>query len=126
MSHRTHSMTRWFPATEQAVPQARDWAVEMAAATGHAEASPTVRLLVSELATNAIRHTDGERFLVEFDADSMIVVAVCDSSLGEPRIRRAADTETGGRGLGIVDKLADQWGVALSKRGKCVWFRLDE
>jgi hypothetical protein len=34
--------------------------------------------------------------------------------------------DTGGRGLLLVDALADRWGTATCERGTCVWFELAE
>ena len=117
---------RWFPAVPEAIPQARGWVAQVAAATGHAAVAPTVEVLVSELATNAVRYSGAERFLVEFDANRHIVVAVCDPSWVAPVIQDPPETAVGGRGLAIADKLADQWGVELRRNGKCLWFKLSD
>lgn len=115
---------RWFPATPVAVGQAREWVTRVAAATGHAPMTPTLQLLVSELATNAIRHAGGDRFLVEFDANGHVLVAVCDANPTEPTPRDAQPTDLGGRGLAIVEGLSERWGAQIHRDGKCVWFQL--
>ena len=117
---------RWFPATAEAVAQARSWVCEVAAATGHAPLAPTVELLVSELATNAVRYADGDHFMVEFDANSHVIVAVCDASPTVPQTRNPSSGEIRGRGLAIVDSLSDRWGAELHRDGKCLWFQLDD
>jgi anti-sigma regulatory factor (Ser/Thr protein kinase) len=86
--------------------------------------APTLELLVSELATNAIRHAGGDRFSVEFDANGHVLVAVCDANTTEPTPRDAAPTDLGGRGLAIVEGLSDVWGARIHRDGKCVWFQL--
>lgn len=119
-------VTRWFPATSAAVGEARTWAGQIALATGHAQLVPTVELLVSELATNAVRYADGERFLVEFDANAHVIVAVCDANPAKPQPRSSGATDTGGRGLVIVGSLSERWGAEVRREGKCVWFQLSD
>ena len=116
----------WFPGTAEAVSQAREWVSEVAVSTGHAPLAPTVELLVSELATNAVRYADGKRFSVEFDADGLLLIAVCDAVTTKPTPRHALASEEGGRGLAIVDALSDRWGAEVHHDGKCVWFQLED
>jgi anti-sigma regulatory factor (Ser/Thr protein kinase) len=78
--------------------------------------------VVTELVTNAVRHGDGCPMLwVDTDRDR-VTVTVADRSARRPQ-RRAAD-ETGGRGLAIVEAMADDWGVEAHGDGKAVWARL--
>jgi anti-sigma regulatory factor (Ser/Thr protein kinase) len=119
-------LRHWFPGTTEAVGEARDWVNEIAVSTGHAPLASTVELLVSELATNAVRYAQGKRFSVEFDVDGLLLIAVCDSSPEAPTPRRAASSEEGGRGLAIVAALSDRWGAEVHHEGKCVWFQLEE
>jgi anti-sigma regulatory factor (Ser/Thr protein kinase) len=83
-----------------------------------------LELLVSELATNAIRHAGGDRFMVEFDANGHVLVAICDADPTPPTARNAALTDMGGRGLAIVEGLSDRWGAQIHRAGKCVWFQV--
>lgn len=119
-------LQHWFPGTAAAVAQARDWVSEIAVSTGHAPLAPTVELLVSELATNAVRYAGGKRFSVEFDADGLLLIAVCDANTSKPAQGQAAATDERGRGLAIVDALSDRWGAEVHHGGKCVWFQLEE
>jgi anti-sigma regulatory factor (Ser/Thr protein kinase) len=116
---------RWFPATPQSVADARAWVSGMSVSTGHGPLAATVALLVSELATNAVRYSEGKEFLIHFDAGARLVVAVCDTSPDAPIRRQPDPTQSGGRGLQILAELADCWGVELRQDGKCLWFRLD-
>jgi anti-sigma regulatory factor (Ser/Thr protein kinase) len=43
-----------------------------------------------------------------------------------PQALLAASADEGGRGLAIVNQLADQWGVELRQNGKCLWFQLED
>ncbi|MEO5875252.1 MAG: SpoIIE family protein phosphatase [Streptosporangiaceae bacterium] len=51
-------------------------------------------------------------------------VEVFDPDLRLPRIRKAGDTDEGGRGLYLVDQLATRWGSRPTADGKAVWFEL--
>ena len=64
-----------------------------------------IELLVSELATNAVPYAGGERFLLKFDADAHVFVAVCDANTTMPQPRHQTPTDAGGRGLAIVGSL---------------------
>ncbi len=51
-------------------------------------------------------------------------VEVFDHDLRLPRIRSAAETDEGGRGLYLVDQLATRWGSRPTRDGKAVWFEM--
>jgi serine phosphatase RsbU (regulator of sigma subunit) len=51
-------------------------------------------------------------------------VEVFDADLRLPRIRSAAETDEGGRGLYLVDQLATRWGSRPTTDGKAVWFEM--
>ncbi|WP_055483246.1 SpoIIE family protein phosphatase [Sphaerimonospora mesophila] len=53
-----------------------------------------------------------------------IWVEVFDQDLRLPRIRSAAETDEGGRGLYLVDQLAKRWGSRPTREGKAVWFEI--
>jgi serine/threonine-protein kinase RsbW len=84
-----------------------------------------VLLCLSELASNAVRHgvPDGQHFLVKVaSADGRLRIEVHDTGRHRPRARQPGEDDTTGRGLLIVQTLADEWGV--SRRGprrKVVW-----
>lgn len=81
-------------------------------------------LLVSELATNALRHgRSGFELAVGLDA-KRARVEVGDEGDARPELRQPGADELGGRGLIIVDSLADAWGVERRLKGKVVWFEL--
>jgi anti-sigma regulatory factor (Ser/Thr protein kinase) len=116
---------RAFPGAPESVPTARHFVAD-AVADIPKEISERAALLVSELATNAIKHggTDFE-VLVERTPDE-IYIEIADSGSGSPTVRRALPQDSSGRGLHIVESLADKWGVrpANSGPGKSVWFTL--
>lgn len=85
---------------------------------------PTVELLTSELVTNAVVHAGTEVALVIRATTSTVRVAVHDDGEGIPRARQAPALATNGRGLAMVDKLAERWGVLQEPTGKSVWFEV--
>jgi len=87
-----------------------------------------VELVVSELVTNAIRHARTP-FTVSLEWDGCRLQGdVIDIGPGTPSIDRAPDTsQTGGRGLYLVDELVDRWEwQPAAGGGKSVAFYLDE
>jgi anti-sigma regulatory factor (Ser/Thr protein kinase) len=86
----------------------------------------TVRLLISELVTNAVRHGDGGT-PVKLHArwNSCLRVEVMDHGHGfTPAPRTGPVDEPGGYGLFLVGTLADRWGVDSNDR-TTVWFELE-
>ncbi len=82
-------------------------------------------LLVSELVGNAVRHTGARVFGLHMRRrPGWIRVEVRDPSRGLPCLMPVQDTDISGRGLFLVDKLSDRWGVDLLPRGKTTWFEL--
>ncbi|HEX2575582.1 MAG TPA: ATP-binding protein, partial [Aquihabitans sp.] len=82
-----------------------------------------VTLMVSELASNSIRHAGSPFELAVTRDDAAVRVEITDDGAGRPEVRHAAPSATSGRGLHIVDLLADDWGVDdLDEDGKTVWF----
>ncbi|MEV0260131.1 ATP-binding protein [Streptomyces sp. NPDC050617] len=86
-------------------------------------------LVVSELVTNAVVHTDSERISCRVRADTAQVrLEVRDSGSGRrgPRQRSAGPDAETGRGLLLVGSMADAWGVAAPghSSGHTVWATL--
>jgi anti-sigma regulatory factor (Ser/Thr protein kinase) len=90
-----------------------------------------VRLLVSELVTNSLRHAElrpDDRIRLGVDvSDEMVRVEVTDSGKGFEFEGPADDPATvEGWGLYLVATLSDRWGITRDpKRGTSVWFELD-
>jgi anti-sigma regulatory factor (Ser/Thr protein kinase) len=82
-----------------------------------------VALATSEIVTNALVHAEGDvAVTVRFDDDTLRV-EVTDRSPQLPVVLHAAPDATSGRGMGIVEAVADRWGVEmLPDGGKVVWF----
>jgi anti-sigma regulatory factor (Ser/Thr protein kinase) len=88
----------------------------------------TLRLLVTELITNAVRHAGGHEW-VELDIElyvNAVHVAVTDRGPGftPPECPQPHGDRPGGWGLCLVDRLSNRWGVLLDGATR-VWFELD-
>jgi len=87
-----------------------------------------IRLLVSELVTNAVRHAegcgDGQVGLDVTIESSRVRVEVADTGEGfEPQPRDDEMSRPGGWGLYLVDRIADRWGVVRNRMNR-VWFEI--
>lgn len=86
-----------------------------------------VRLVVSELVTNAVVHGDGD-VEVCLDLDRRCVrIAVADDDEHPPQPIDADPADVSGRGIRLVEEIADRWGTELrtdGRPGKTVWAEL--
>ncbi|MEU4533535.1 ATP-binding protein [Streptosporangium sp. NPDC023825] len=116
-----------FAPESASVPQARHLTRACLADWGlHEEHSTVAELLVSELMTNALRHSRGTiRFALSFQ-DGLLRCEVEDADPDSrlPRVCRARDDEERGRGLHLLELLSCCWGSARTTDGKAVWFEL--
>ncbi|KOU54091.1 hypothetical protein ADK55_14900, partial [Streptomyces sp. WM4235] len=84
----------------------------------------TACLLASELLSNAVNHGCGPIRLRLRHAGRELSVEVCDGSPVLPQARFASSDAESGRGLLLVDSLAEAWGTLPTAEGKAVWFSL--
>jgi anti-sigma regulatory factor (Ser/Thr protein kinase) len=114
---------RAFRNRRESVTEARHYVLGELSDVGR-DTTDVVALLVSELATNCIRHA-GSEFTVRLERDTDgLTVFVTDRGGGSPVVRSPGPREPSGRGLRIVESMADGWGVDAESGGKTVWFRL--
>ncbi|MET9830299.1 ATP-binding protein [Streptomyces sp. NPDC006385] len=110
----------------RAVPETRRALRELLRHWGRPGRSDVAELLTSELVTNALVHTDRDAVLTATVGPHGLRVEVRDFVTRRPRLRVPnADDGTHGRGLFLVQSLADAWGVRAHGVGKAVWFELD-
>jgi anti-sigma regulatory factor (Ser/Thr protein kinase) len=106
------------------VKAARDWTRAHLATLGWDRTAPdlvdSVVLAVSELITNAHVHAHSAAQLILTWDEECLHVTVHDTSTRLPEQRQAADGALGGRGLLLVDALADDWEARRCPRGKNV------
>ncbi|MEU9187745.1 ATP-binding protein [Streptomyces sp. NPDC048484] len=110
----------------RAVPEVRRALRELLAHWGRPGRAETAELLTSEIVTNALVHTDQEALLTATVGPRGLRVEVRDFEARRPRLRVPNVSDgTHGRGLVLVQSLADAWGVRMHGVGKAVWFELD-
>ncbi|MFJ9807524.1 SpoIIE family protein phosphatase [Streptomyces sp. NPDC101158] len=87
-------------------------------------------LMVSEMVTNVLVHTDGDALLVAevgcLGNARRLRVEVADASDELPHRRHPGEMASSGRGLILMEMLADAWGVDPRGEGKAIWFELHE
>jgi two-component sensor histidine kinase len=83
-----------------------------------------ILLLVSEVVSNAVEHVGGETNLqLELSqSDTWLRFALTDGSSIRPIVRALDHRAARGRGMQLVEALADKWGVDDHHGGKTVWF----
>ncbi|WP_405867665.1 SpoIIE family protein phosphatase [Streptomyces sp. NBC_00005] len=96
--------------------QLHDW--------GLAKLAPTAELLVSELVTNAVRHSHSRPVELRLVRGDTLLCEVDDDDHDLPTLRSAGPEDEFGRGLRVVSTLAREWGTSRTKAGKTVWFEL--
>ncbi|MCZ2860870.1 ATP-binding protein [Blastococcus sp. VKM Ac-2987] len=121
--------SRTFPAVAASVPEARGYVTALLAPLAP-DVCEVAALLVSELATNAIRHAGGRTFEVTVrpltDPDR-VWCGVSDTGSSQPVLRSPAVTDEHGRGLRLIGVLSDRWGAHRRRATdtKTVWFELN-
>ena len=83
----------------------------------------SVELLVSEVVTNAMRYA-GRPITLRLLRTDVLRCEVGDDAPQLPRMRHAQPEDENGRGLFLVNRLAQRWGATRLSAGKVVWFEL--
>jgi anti-sigma regulatory factor (Ser/Thr protein kinase) len=120
LPHSPHSARR---ARDLLRAQLLEWKID-------GEVAFTAELLLSELVTNALVHarTPAGREIAVRAAryDDRLRVEVADANNSRPQLRTAIDTDEHGRGLALIDALAQRWGCCPRRHGigKATWAEL--
>ncbi|WP_199829688.1 ATP-binding protein [Streptomyces sp. MMG1121] len=87
------------------------------------DVADAAELVVSELASNAVRHARhwGFRLTIRRLAHGGVRVAVTDKSRVLPVIGISCAENVTGRGLALVDAVSQEWGIVRLPWGKRVW-----
>ena len=113
-----------FARTPRAAHDARA-ALRRFLACGDATRTADAELVLSELVTNVVRHTeDGGHVRLRYE-DGTVRMDVVDRDACRPTMRTAATGRPGGWGLHLVDALSTRWGVHAAPVGKAVWAEVD-
>ncbi|MFG2195509.1 ATP-binding protein [Streptomyces sp. NPDC048639] len=125
-THPPYLRERFYRRDRRSVPAAREFAAQALVDWGIGDRVEDVLLCVSELATNALLHgvppgRGFKLFLLRDGVAGPLRIEVHDSGEGHPRIPDTAAGGEGGRGLMLVEALADKWGVGERDPGKVVW-----
>jgi anti-sigma regulatory factor (Ser/Thr protein kinase) len=117
-----------FPAVTASIGAARHWVRDCVEGFGgplcQHRVIQTAELLVSELITNAIRHGTGPPSIRLTWNGRLLRIAVSDHSDRWPRRRATQNTEPGGFGIQLLERIAHRWGVTPGNPGKTVWVEL--
>ncbi|MFE2684523.1 ATP-binding protein [Streptomyces mirabilis] len=114
------TMTR----TPEAALKARRLARVALCAWDMDDACDSAALLLTELFANAVRHARGERVRVIIkrpDEDRVYVAVVDREPRRLPELREAGAEDIGGRGLALIEEMADRWGYDLMGDGLRPW-----
>jgi anti-sigma regulatory factor (Ser/Thr protein kinase) len=105
---------------------ARKWLTNRISAERTEPLVEVASLLLSELVTNAVLHAGTDIDVAVELPDAAIRVEVADRNPVHPAPKGYAPDAGTGRGLVLVEALADEWGVADAGAGKVVWFVVSE
>ncbi|MEV6532034.1 SpoIIE family protein phosphatase [Streptomyces sp. NPDC051639] len=112
------------------IADARQQVRELLHDWGSEEQRDSAVLLVSEILTNVLVHTDDDALLVAEvtggPGDRRMRVEVTDASDDLPHRRHPGELASSGRGLVLVEILAEAWGVDPRGEGKSIWFEFYE
>jgi serine/threonine-protein kinase RsbW len=119
-----HRWCRNFPGAKNQIREARRFVTSYLADRPEAD---TAELIVSELATNAIRHSrsglPGGRFGVSLHAGATLLILAVhdDGGPSTPHLCQAEADNQSGRGLYLVETLTKRWGIHGDEAGRTVW-----
>ncbi len=108
------------------IPAARHVVMELLQAWGAPHDRDDAALLVTELVANVVDHVAGQALLaLELTlSEDWLRVGVVDGSTVPPVVREVDLESPRGRGLRLVQAIADRWGCESHRDGKRVWFEL--
>ena len=129
-SRTTLSRPRWsyqalLPSDPRSASFAREFVSHRLVEHGLEDLVHDVRLVVSELATNAVLRGRGPFIVRLRGGDRLVLLSVRDSSRTSPVQPCARALDSRRRGLSILDSLTDDWGIEHGPGGKGVWAAFD-
>jgi anti-sigma regulatory factor (Ser/Thr protein kinase) len=120
----TRSASLDLPPTAASVTAARRMVRELLAVWNVPHDREDAELLVTELVANVVDHVRGEADLtLELSlSDTWLRIAVVDGSSIRPVVQELSHERPRGRGMRMVEAIADRWGAEDHEGGKRVWF----
>jgi anti-sigma regulatory factor (Ser/Thr protein kinase) len=115
-------LRRHLPPHPTSVGEARHVVRRLLATTGQVDLLDSAELLVSEIVTNAVLHAGTSIDLRCTLVDHSLLVEVDDGGGQLPSYREYDSTVCSGRGLVLLEQMAERWGVIPTFGGKTVWF----
>ena len=108
------------------VPVARHVTLDVLRSWGSPHDRDDAALLVSELVSSVVDHASTEAVLtLELAlAGNWLRISVADGSAVRPVVRELSEDQPRGRGLQLVDAIADRWGAEDHHGGTRIWFEL--
>ena len=113
-----------WPGVPASVPAVRAFVTAQLISRVPADVVAGARLVATELATNAVLHTDTPFTVTVEITGTEVTLHVRDGSSRVPATSPWDTLADGGRGLVLVDALSVAWGVVETSGGKAVWARL--
>ncbi len=113
------------PPTDYSPARGRRFVRDVLLSCALPELVDTAVLLASELITNAVLHGRSEVELTVEITRAGVKVSAADLNSRMPVMQSTDSLALDGRGIAIVNLLANQWGVTATEEGKVVWFCLD-
>jgi anti-sigma regulatory factor (Ser/Thr protein kinase) len=122
----SHNATIDLPPTAISVPTSRHLVLELLRAWDAPHDREDAALLVTELVSNVVDHVGGEANLtLELQlSDRWLRIGVVDGSAIRPVVRKLSTDRPRGRGMRMIQEIADRWGADDHLGGKRVWFEL--
>jgi anti-sigma regulatory factor (Ser/Thr protein kinase) len=119
-------VTARFPAQRASVSSARQFVTDTLVDAGVTSVLDDARLLISELATNAVVHAATDFSVSVHILAGRLYVEVRDGDPTDLAVERESpEPALSGQGLKIVRRLADSWGSRVEDHGKVVWFSVE-
>ncbi|MET9502075.1 SpoIIE family protein phosphatase [Streptomyces sp. NPDC006622] len=113
-----------FPLEPAQVGRARAVVREQLRVWGLARLADPAELMVSEVVTNAVRHSHGRPVALRLVRGDALLCEVDDDDHELPTLLSAGPGDEFGRGLSVVSALAREWGTSRNAVGKSVWFEV--
>jgi anti-sigma regulatory factor (Ser/Thr protein kinase) len=118
--------TNALPREARSVPLARHLVAHLLRDWALPDLADDAQLVLGELVANSVEHARGTTLQVTITRTGPVRVRVTveDDARTRPRLVTASPDDEGGRGLFLVEALAERWGVDILRQGKRVWAEL--